>query len=234
MKKKIALAIVPLFALAACSNDNSQDMSSGVAPVSQSVSQDENGFYQDKLLDSYNQAKDNGYTGTLDDWVALTKLSETDLDAAEQQAQDAGFSGGSMLLAGLAGAAVGALAAGAMSSRTGLANDAYSSQRVNNTTNYAYSQPYKQDECKDGGPNAKPDSNCRKGSGGGSTRTSSNTYVPVHNNTTNAALASTQRNANVSTNFRPSTPSVRSAPAPTRAVTVVSRGGFGGAVSSGG
>ena len=231
MKKKIALAIVPLFALAACSNDNSQDMSSGVAPVSQSVSQDENGFYQDKLLDSYTQAKDNGYTGTLDDWVALTKLSETDLDAAEQQAQDAGFSGGSMLLAGLAGAAVGALAAGAMSSRTGLANDTYSSQRVNNATNYAYSQPYKQDECKDGGPNTKPDSNCRKGSG--STRTSSNTYVPVNTNTSTAA-ASTQRNTNTSTNFRPSTTSVRSAPAPARAVTVVSRGGFGGAVSSGG
>lgn len=208
----IPLVLVPIFALAACSNEEPARVAVPSEP--EQVIQNADGSYStNPLLDSYQQAKAQGYTGTLDEWVQLSQLYETNPQQAQEVAQQSGFSGGDMFLGALAGAAVGALAANAMSSKTNMASNTYSAQRVNDRTNYAYSQPADRD---------------RRNTGGGA-------YVPTTGATTNRTTSGLSSST---TTPKAATPAPRpsvSAPArSTTSFTSVSRGGFGGAVSSGG
>lgn len=223
-KQSIALVLVPIFALSAC-NDTQEYSSQVTASQDESVTRNDEGFYTTEdlanLNKSFEEAKANGYTGSLDDWIGLVQLSQTNPQQAQQVAQDSGFNGSEMLLGALAGAAVGAIAGNALSSRSNMATDTYSAQRTNNTTNYAYSQPYKKDDCKN-------NTNCRTTSGGG--------YV----NTTNNSAAVFAANRNNSTSNLNSTRNVTTAPrtsvsTPTTVrSTSISRGGFGGSFSGGG
>lgn len=204
MKKKIALALVPLFALSACSSDIDSN-SSGVASTNQTeVTQNDEGFYQNQLMNSYSDAVKNGYTGSFDDWIALVKLNETNPTAANEQAAASGFSGGEVLLGAIAGAAVGAMAASAMNNRSNMSNNSYSAQRSNNSNNYAYSQPLNRQEE-------------RRNSSGGVT---SAAMVNSNSRPTSNVTSSNNRQVTRTT--------------AARSTTTVSRGGFGGAVSSGG
>lgn len=208
----IPLVLVPIFALAACSNEEPARVAVPSEP--EQVVQNADGSYStNPLLDSYQQAQAQGYTGTLDEWAQLSKLYETNPQQAQEVAQQSGFSGGEMLMGALAGAAVGALAANAMSSKTNMASNTYSAQRVNERTNYAYSQPADRDRRTTGGGGYVP-----------STGTTANRTASGLSSSTTAPKAAT-------TAPRPSV----SAPArSTTSFTSVSRGGFGGAVSSGG
>lgn len=211
----IPLVLVPIFALAACSNEEPARVAVPSEP--EQVVQNADGSYStNPLLDSYQQAKAQGYTGTLDEWAQLSKLYETNPQQAQEVAQQSGFSGGDMFLGALAGAAVGALAANAMSSKTNMASNTYSAQRVNDRTNYAYSQPADRERDR---------------------RTTGSGYVPgagtsaTANRTASGLSSSTTAPKAATTAPRPSV----SAPArSTTSFTSVSRGGFGGAVSSGG
>ena len=135
MKKSlITLAIVPIFALSACTQEEEQQ--TYAVPSDPSVTQTADGsLAQTSLIDSYEQAKVQGYSGSIEEWASLSKMYETNPQQAQQVAADSGFSGGEVLLAGLAGAAIGAMAGNAMSSRTNMASNTYSAQRVNDRTN---------------------------------------------------------------------------------------------------
>lgn len=213
----IPLVLVPIFALAACSQSTEPEQIAVPNDADKVVVNSDGSMSQNALLDSYSQAKAQGYTGTLDQWTELSRLYETNPQQAQQQAQESGFSGGEMLMGALAGAAMGALAANAMNSRTQMASNTYSSQRANNANNYAYSQPYNREEEKD-----------RRTTGGGAPIVTGNTSTAGSSSTairpsSPVPSASTSRPATVST------PVAR-----TSSYTSVSRGGFGGAVSSGG
>lgn len=243
-KKSVALFLIPLFVLTACSGENEEKYAQA-APQDSNVNVNNEGFYTTedlaKLNESYEKAQANGYKGSLDDWIALVQLSQSNPQQAQQVAQDSGFSGGEMLLGALAGAAVGAIAGNALSSRSNMANNTYSAQRINNT-NYAYSQPATNSkDCDSRYMDSKNKANCDSQS------RSSSGYVNSGNNNTAAYAAAANTNRagtnlnNTSTNVRPTTttaPAVRSAPAPAPKVTSVSRGGFGssygGGFSSGG
>jgi hypothetical protein len=244
-KKSVALFLIPLFVLTACGGENEEKYAQA-APQDSNVNVNNEGFYTTedlaKLNESYEKAQANGYKGSLDDWIALVQLSQSNPQQAQQVAQESGFSGGEMLLGALAGAAVGAIAGNALSSRSNMANNTYSAQRMNNNTNYAYSQPATNSkDCDSRYMDSKNKANCDSQS------RSSSGYVNSGNNNTAAYAAAANTNRagtnlnNTSTNVRPATttaPAVRSAPAPAPKVTSVSRGGFGssygGGFSSGG
>lgn len=211
MKGKIVLSLVPLFALGGCAPDNSN---TGVASQDSYSQVDENGFYSNnEIQQSYDKARESGYTGSMDDWVKLIELSDSNPSQAAQQAADSGFSGGEMLLGALTGAALGAVMANASNSRQNMASNSYSAQRLNDNNNYA--------ECRT--VNGKKDPDCDKRSGNGYYRssgtTSTTTYSSMNNNKNSYSRSTTTA--------RPTT-TARSS------VSTVSRGGFGGAVSSGG
>lgn len=211
MKNRIIpLVLVPIFALAACSQSTEPEQIAVPNDSDKVILNSDGSMSQNALLDSYNQAKAQGYTGTLDQWSELSRLYETNPQQAQQVAQESGFSGGEMMMGALAGAAMGALAANAMSSRTQMASNSYSSQRANNATNYAYSQPYNREEEKD----RRTTTGAAPIVTGGTSTTRPSSPVPS---------VSTPRPAAVSA------PVSRSS-----SFTSVSRGGFGGAVSSGG
>lgn len=224
LKKSIVLSIVPVFVFAGCSNNEEQarlavpnydsevvvnkdgSYTQEVAPLSASdidaaPDGDEN---QAKLVASFDEAQAKGYTGTMDEWIALVQMHETNPEQAQAEAEESGFSGGSLLMGALAGAAVGALLASSASSRSGLASNSYSAQRYNNNTKYAYSRPKDEQQ------------NTSSGGGGGGAA---------------AAAVAARSNAN-STTARSSSSSAT--PRATTSYSSVSRGGFGGAVSSGG
>ena len=213
MKKSlITLAIVPIFALSACTQEEEQQ--TYAVPSSPSVTQTADGsLAQTSLIDSYEQAKVQGYSGSIEEWASLSKMYETNPQQAQQVAADSGFSGGEMLLAGLAGAAIGAMAGNAMSSRTNMASNTYSAQRVNDRTNYAYSQPADRDRRTTGG--AAP-------------------VVTSGSSNTSAVAARNGAVANRPSAMPSATRNMTSAPAMRSTSVAVSRGGFGGAVSSGG
>lgn len=244
-KKSVALFLVPLFVLTACGGGENEEKYAQAAPQDSNVNVNNEGFYTTedlaKLNESYEKAQANGYKGSLDDWIALVQLSQSNPQQAQQVAQESGFSGGEMLLGALAGAAFGSIAGNALSSRSNMANNTYSAQRMNNNTNYAYSQPATNSkDCDSRYMDSKNNANCDSRSRGGSG------YVNSGNNNIAAyAVANTNRAGtnlnNTSTNVRHATttaPAVRSDPAPAPKVTSVSRGGFGssygGGFSSGG
>lgn len=218
MKNRIIpLVLVPIFALAACSQNSEPDQVAVPTDSDKVILNSDGSMSHNPLLDSYNQAKAQGYTGTLDQWTELSKLYETNPQQAQQVAQESGFSGGEVLMGALAGAAMGALAANAMNSRTQMASTSYSAQRANNTTNYAYSQPYNREEEKD-----------RRNTGMTPVVTGNNSSV----GSTSTAIRPSSPVPTVSTS-RPTT-TVSAPVSRSTSFTSVSRGGFGGAVSSGG
>lgn len=243
-KKSIVLSIVPVFVLAGCSsnddharlavpNTESEVMVNDDGSYTQEVAAiDENGIdaapddNADKLLASYDEAKSKGYTGSLDDWIALVQLHETNPEEAQAKAEESGFSGGAMIMGALAGAAVGAMLASSSNSRSGLASSSYSAQRYNNTNNYAYSRPKDEQQSSSSGGGY--------GSRGGSTAaavaSSSNT---VRSGSTVSGSSNTVKST-PSYSASTKTTSSYTSSRPTASYSSVSRGGFGGAVSSGG
>jgi hypothetical protein len=65
------------------------------------------------VLKSFQEAQASGFTGTLEDWQKIIEVHQTNPQAATELANSHGMS--NMIFAGLAGAAMGALAANAMS-----------------------------------------------------------------------------------------------------------------------
>lgn len=238
LKKSIALTIVPAFVFVAIGCEDASNETQRLAvpnTTAQEVVQvNEDGSYSNtqaqnssgqQLLTAFEEAKASGYTGTLEDFVKLTDLYQTNPEQAQQVAQDSGFDGGDLLLGALAGAAIGAIAAGAMNSRTGLANSTYSAQRANNANNYAYSQPQKKEERNSGSGTGS----AMGGSSGGATA------AATARSGSNMGLQRPTQNTSQTNQVRStSTNTVRSAPSPKASYSSVSRGGFGGAVSSGG
>lgn len=212
MKKHlITLAIVPLFALSACTQEEEQQ--TYAVSNDPSVTQTADGSLgQTSLLESYEQAKAQGYSGSVEEWASLSKLYETNPQQAQQVASNSGFSGGEMLLAGLAGAAMGAMAGNAMASRTNMASSTYSAQRANTATNYAYSQPADRERDRRTTSGASPATMA-----GGNVAASRNSAIANRP----AAMPSATRNMVTPSAARPTS-------------VAVSRGGFGGAISSGG
>ncbi|QIC71766.1 MULTISPECIES: hypothetical protein [Acinetobacter] len=240
-KKSIVLSIVPVFVLAGCSsnddharlavpNTESEVMVNDDGSYTQEVAAiDENGIdaapddNADKLLASYDEAKSKGYTGSLDDWIALVQLHDTNPEQAQAQAEESGFSGGTVLMGALAGAAVGAMLASSSNSRSGLANSSYSAQRYNNANNYAYSRPKDEQQSSSSGGG-------RGGSTAAAVAGSSNTArsgSPV-SGSSNTVKSTPSYSASTKTT------SSYTSSRPTASYSSVSRGGFGGAVSSGG
>lgn len=244
-KKSIVLSIVPVFVLAGCSSN--EDQARLAVPNTESeVTLNNDGSYSqevaadaapssetenaDKLLASYDEAKSKGYTGSLDEWIALVQLHETNPEQAQAQAEDSGFSGGAMLMGALAGAAVGAMLASSSNSRSGLASNSYSAQRYNNSNNYAYSRPKDERQNSSSGGYATARSNTSPSSVGG---TGNNTAragstVSGSSNTIRSTAPSSSNSASTKSS------SSYSSSRPTASYSTVSRGGFGGAVSSGG
>lgn len=106
--KAFTLLLVPFFVVG-CSADNSEfqqpvfEDSSG-----QSVVVDDQGALKiTQLQQSYEKAKADGYTGTIEEYNKLVDLVKSDPVAAQQQADNSGFSGSSVALAALAGMVAG-------------------------------------------------------------------------------------------------------------------------------
>lgn len=214
----IPLVLVPIFALAACSNNQEPAQIATPTDADKVVYNSDGSISQHPLLEQYSQAQAQGYTESIDQFAELMRMYETNPQQAQQVAQESGFSGGEVLLGALAGAAVGAIAANAMSSRTQMASNSYSSQRANNATNYAYSQPYNRKEEKDRRNTA-----------------SAAPIVTGSNSSTGSTGTSATRPSSPVPSVSTPRPAAVSAPVSrSSSFTSVSRGGFGGAVSSGG
>lgn len=243
-KKSIVLSIVPVFVLAGCSSNEDQARLAVPNNESEVVVNNDGSYSQEvgaieetsvdaapggdenesKLLASYEEAQSKGYTGSLDDWIALAQLHETNPEEAQAKAEESGFSGGAMIMGALAGAAVGAMLASSSNSRSGLASNSYSAQRYNNANNYAYSRPKEERERSSSG-GAYGGSTAATAAAASSNSRSSNT--PAKTTTTKPSTSSSYSSSNTST-------SSYSNSRPTASYSSVSRGGFGGAVSSGG
>ena len=245
-KKSIVLSIVPVFVLAGCSSNEDQARLAVPNNESEVVVNDDGSYSQEvsidetsvnaapgstenaqKLLDSYKEAKANNYTGSMDDWIALVQLHETNPEEAQAKAEESGFSGGAMIMGALAGAAVGAMLASSSNSRSGLASSSYSAQRYNNTNNYAYSRPKdeQQSSSSGGGYGSRGGSTAAAAAAGSSNTVRSGSTVSGSSNTVKSTPS-----YSASTKTTSSYTSSR----PTASYSSVSRGGFGGAVSSGG
>lgn len=231
MKKRIVLSILPIFALAACSDPDVQSVDRYTAPNPQSnVVTNSDGSYSqsaqevavsdeskvaaadEQLTKSFNDARAQGFNGTYEEWVEISKLHETDPAAAQSRAEDNGFSGGEMLFAALAGVALGGLAAKAFSGKDNTSRS-YSQQRLNNTTNYASVQKYDERERE------------RSGSGSG---------TAMVGGSTGAAAASAQNRSNVSLSKKSNSSNSSYSARSSSSYGSVARGGFGGSSSSSG
>lgn len=215
----IPLVLVPIFALAACSSNQEPDQIATPNDGDKVVYNSDGSISQHPLLEQYSQAQAQGYTGSIDQFAELMRMYETNPQQAQQVAQESGFSGGEILLGALAGAALGAVAANAMSSKTNMASNTYSAQRANNANNYAYSQQLSKEE---------EEERKRRYAGGAIPATSS-----TSRGFAGASTTSTTTPKPVTTAPAPK-PSVSSTSSRSTSFTSVSRGGFGGAVSSGG
>lgn len=187
MKKfLIPILIVPFFAIPGCSDIEPENNQVVVQKDESTVVKNEDGsLSKSPLITSYENAKAEGYQGSLEDWVQLVHLTETQPEVAKQQLEDQGLDATALLTGAALGLAAGGLIA-ANSSRN-VSSNSYSQQRTPSTV----SQPLNQTPQKE-----------RASVGGGG-----------------AVLAGSSK------------PSVSLSKAPT---TVVARGGFGSATSSGG
>jgi hypothetical protein len=214
MKKSIVLSILPIFALASCSKapeEQSVDRYTSPAPESGVVENGDGSYSKDAdqlLQQSYEQAKASGYKGSYDEWVEISKLQETNPKLAQEKAESNGFSGGEMMLAALAGMAIGGLAAKAYNGSDNTSRS-HSQQRLNNTTNYASVQKYNEDKN-------------RRDSSYGSTGTAFAGGSVAANSNKKSSVSLSKKGNSASGAFRSSG-------------TAVVRGGFGGsAVGHGG
>lgn len=233
MKKRIVLSILPIFALAACSDPEVQSVDRYTAPNPQSnVVTNSDGSYSqsaqevavsdeskvtapdEQFTKSFNDARAQGFNGTYEEWVEISKLHETDPAAAQSRAEDNGFSGGEMLFAALAGMALGGLAAKAFNGKDNTSRS-YSQQRLNNTTNYASVQKYDDRERE----------RDRGGSGSG---------TAMVGGSTGAAAASAQKRSNVSLSKKSNSSNSSYSARSSSSYGSVARGGFGGSSSSSG
>ena len=64
-------------------------------------------YENSKIVTSYKQAQSDGYTGSLDEWVALTNQYQQNPQQAQAVAAQSGYDGSDVLLAGVAGAVAG-------------------------------------------------------------------------------------------------------------------------------
>ena len=106
--KAFTLMLVPLFVVG-CSADKSEFQQpsfedSAGTPV---VVDDQGALKISQLQQSYEKAKADGYTGTIEDYNKLVDLVKSDPVVAQQQAENSGFSGSSVALAALAGMVAG-------------------------------------------------------------------------------------------------------------------------------
>lgn len=148
-KKQIILSIVPIFALVGCSNDDEQTRYAAPNLDSRTVENSDGSLStfseaDEQMFSSYDEAKVNGYQGSFEDWLALTKLYADSPELAEQQAESSGFNGGTALFATAAGLAMGAVAMNAMAGRSNVTYDSYSQQRTKQKAYYA--QMHKRDD----------------------------------------------------------------------------------------
>lgn len=111
-KTAIVMTIVPALFISACSSDPSPEQ------VAQEKAEQLAVDGANAMNKSYEEAKAQGYTGTLEEWVALVKLNQTDPAAAQKQAESAGFSGMEMLMAGAMGMMIGNMLGNAMASKS--------------------------------------------------------------------------------------------------------------------
>ncbi|HFG7030331.1 TPA: hypothetical protein ACGIK9_002816 [Acinetobacter baumannii] len=236
-KKSIVLSIVPLFVFTACSNNNEEPRLAVPNTDSQVVKNQDGSYsqalasakadqpldtlpnsdyksenYNQQLKDAYNEAKSKGYKGSYDDFIALSKLHETEPEQAERKAAESGYSGGTLALAALAGVALGSMAANSSASNYN-SSSSYSQQRVNNANNYAYSQPDQREKDR------------RSSYVGTSTYSGSSTTRPRSDSYNNSSNTSARSSSSYSSS---------SSSRATASYGSVARGGFGGAVSSGG
>lgn len=106
--KAFTLMLVPFFVVG-CSSDKSEfsqpmfEDSAGT-PV---VVDDQGALKIDQLQQSYEKAKADGYTGTIEEYNKLVDLVKSDPVVAQQQAESSGFSGSTVALAALAGMVAG-------------------------------------------------------------------------------------------------------------------------------
>ena len=226
-KKTIVLSLVPFFALMACSDNNTPDRVVVPNPDAE-VSINTDGSYSqstasqvadsDKdLNDSYREAQEGGYKGSIEDWAKITALYESDPELALQEAKKDGFDQSDIVFATLAGVAISALAAKAMINNADATTRAYQQQRLNNQTKYAHSQPYdhkaqiaKAQRERERGYGSTVVAGAGGSSSGSSNRTSS--YSAMNNKGQSMSNSASKSGG----------------------YTSVSRGGFGGAVGRGG
>lgn len=154
-KKQIVMSIVPIFALVGCSNDDEQARYAAPNLDSRTVENSDGSLStwseaDEQIFKSYDEAKLNGYQGSFDDWVALSQLHQGNPELAEDQAEQAGFHGGNVALATMAGVALGALAMNAMAGRSSVTYDSYSQQRAKQRAYYAQSRQ-RDEESSSGG-----------------------------------------------------------------------------------
>lgn len=64
-------------------------------------------YESSKIVTTYKQAQSDGYTGTLDEWVALTTQYQQNPQQAQAVASQSGYTGSDVLLSGIAGAVAG-------------------------------------------------------------------------------------------------------------------------------
>lgn len=207
----ITLALLPVFALTACGQDDAEPERSVAPKEASAVVQNTDGSYTtDPLILSYRDAKAEGYTGSLEDWAKLTKLYEKDPEEAQRVVQQSGFDGGDMLLAGIAGAYIGSLSSN---------SNGYHYQRPTHTTHVVHKTKYvtvREKEKKNTSATAA--------------------YVPRPTSTTrsSAPTSYTSKTTTTTTSYKPSSSVSSSSSSSRSSFTSVSRGGFGGARSSGG
>ena len=229
-KKTIVLSLVPFFALLGCSESATPDRVVVPSPdvevsvntdgsYSQSTANQVNDADKD-LYDSYHEAQAGGYKGSIEEWAKVVALYETDPETAVQNARQDGFDQSDIIFATLAGVAISALAAKAMINNADSTTKAYQQQRVNNRTNYAYSQPY---DHKAQMAKVQKERERERGIGGTAITSSGTGYGSSSTNRSSAYSAMGSNSQSMSKTASKS-----------GGYTSVSRGGFGGAVGRGG
>lgn len=97
-------------------------------------------YESSKIVSSYKKAVDDGYSGSLDDWVGLTNTYQQNPQQAQQIAASQGYDGSDMLLAGVAGAVAGHMLTKSSSGHPSGYSNSYNSSRPSKTVVNNYYQ----------------------------------------------------------------------------------------------
>ena len=100
MKKfLIPILIVPFFAMPGCSDIEPENNQVVVQKDESTVVKNEDdSLSKSPLITSYENAKAEGYQGSLEDWVQLVHLTETQPEVAKQQLEDQGLDSAALLV----------------------------------------------------------------------------------------------------------------------------------------